>query len=251
MATYHLKKEERKYQLQKERLILYKDRNVFVKQLPSHVNDAELEKVCSVYGKVTSARVFVEKVKDQVTNDIVSVSKGYGFVCFDKVESAQKFIEDATHKHMKFWDSQIFAAIPETKTERKKRMSKPKRMPMFPMGMTPMPMQRPPFMWDPYMGMPMPPMMMERPMMPPQYPPMPHMPMMKPKIEYEQMDHNQLGEIIYERMIARRLEGETAGKITGMILEMDVKLIAELLVNDKELDSTIREAMKALGEKSK
>ena len=257
-AAYHLKKEERKTQLQKERLLRHKDKNIYVKNLPTSVNDAEFAKVCGEFGKVLSARVFVDKVKDQNSNEIVSVSKGFGFVCFEKIEMAKAFIDEVMNKGKKLWNVAIYAAIAESKKDRRKKMSaKPRRMgpPMgFPM---PMPMQRPPqFMWDPYMPMPMPPMMMERPpmmppMMPPQYPMMPmQAPMVKSKSEYESMDRNQLGELIYERVVMRGVTGEIAGKVTGMILEMDPKNIADLLVNQAEMETTFREAMKALSDKS-
>jgi RNA recognition motif-containing protein len=251
-AAYHLKKEERKTQLQKERLLRYKDKNIFVKNLPSSVNDAEFVKACSEFGKVLSARVFVDRVKDQNTNELVSVSKGFGFVCFEKIEDAKTFIDEVMTKGKKLWNVSLYAAIAESKKDRRKKLGmKTRRMgpPMFPM---PMPMQRPPpFMWDPYMPMPMPPMMMERQaMMPPQYPMMPMpMPMAKTKGEYESMDRNQLGELIYERVAMRGVSSEVAGKITGMILEMEPKSIADLLVNQNEMDATFREAMKALGVK--
>ena len=63
------------------------------------------------------------------------------------------------------------------------------------------------------------------------------------------MDRNQLGEIIYEKLISKKLPGETAKKIAGMILEMEQKQIIDILSNEKAMDLTVDEALKALGEK--
>jgi RNA recognition motif-containing protein len=56
---------------------------IVVKNLAAHMNNSELEQVCSAYGAVVRAKTFV---------DNRGVCKGYGFVLFDSVASARRAI---------------------------------------------------------------------------------------------------------------------------------------------------------------
>lgn len=58
--------------------------NLFVKNLNVSIDDLELEKLFSAYGKVTSAKVMYNKD---------GISKGFGFVCYSCPEEAKRALD--------------------------------------------------------------------------------------------------------------------------------------------------------------
>lgn len=85
------KKNERHRELQsqyaqrrEEKLNMFQGRNLYVKNIDDEVTDEELLKVFSEHGTVANAKI----MRDQTTN----ASKGFGFVCYNLPEDAQKSI---------------------------------------------------------------------------------------------------------------------------------------------------------------
>jgi polyadenylate-binding protein len=71
-------------QKREEKLNLFQGRNLYVKNIDDEVTDEELLKIFSEHGAVSNAKI----MRDPVTN----VSKGFGFVCYNLPEDAQKAI---------------------------------------------------------------------------------------------------------------------------------------------------------------
>lgn len=76
------------------RLELYKDRNLYVKDFPPETTDESLKEAFSQFGEVTSARVMIEVQQDYATKERKAISKGFGFVCFATKEEAKKALEE-------------------------------------------------------------------------------------------------------------------------------------------------------------
>jgi CUG-BP- and ETR3-like factor len=58
--------------------------NLFIYHLPRDITDADLATLFTSFGNVVSAKVFVDK--------ITSDSRGFGFVSFDSIQSAEAAI---------------------------------------------------------------------------------------------------------------------------------------------------------------
>uniref|UniRef100_A0A1B6FZD1 Polyadenylate-binding protein n=1 Tax=Cuerna arida TaxID=1464854 RepID=A0A1B6FZD1_9HEMI len=65
--------------------------NVYVKNLPEDVNDERLRELFERYGTITSAKIMYE-------DEEKTKSRGFGFVAFDKTESAEKAVEEMNNK---------------------------------------------------------------------------------------------------------------------------------------------------------
>ena len=141
-----LSKIERKKQLREERLKIFKDCNLYVKELPETVDDEKLKKGFEEFGKVVSAKVMMARKQEE--DKVVFVSKKFGFVCFSKKEEAKEAIAGSAKKQI--LDAMLYVAIAEKKEERRARLNR--TMMSYPMPMSmygfppPMPFgSRPPF----------------------------------------------------------------------------------------------------------
>ena len=73
---------KRRFDIMKaERQKMYQGVNLYVKNLDDSFTDEKLREVFGEFGKITSAKVMTDKN---------GASKGFGFVCFDNAESAEK-----------------------------------------------------------------------------------------------------------------------------------------------------------------
>ncbi|KAL0487997.1 polyadenylate-binding protein PABP-1 [Acrasis kona] len=135
------KKSERQSQLRDmfeklkiERLNKYKGVNVYVKNLDDTVDDEMLRKEFAGFGEITSAKVM---------RDDKDVSKGFGFVCFQNPEDAQKAIGEMSNKMV--GTKPLYCALAQRKDQRKQQLEQqyarrpvpnPQMMPGFapPMG---------------------------------------------------------------------------------------------------------------------
>jgi len=134
------KKSERQSQLRDmfekmkiERMNKYKGVNVYVKNLDDTIDDDMLRKEFEPYGEITSAKVM---------RDEKDVSKGFGFVCFQHPEEAQKAIQEMSNKMV--GNKPLYCALAQRKDQRKQQLEQqyarrpvpqPQMMPGFaPMG---------------------------------------------------------------------------------------------------------------------
>jgi len=111
-----LSMEEHKKKMREERYELFKDCNVYVKNLPDDVNDEELKSEFERFGHVTSARVMMEQRQDPTTGYIEMKSKGFGFICFSNQEEARKAVQGVTEQQL--FGRTLVASIAEKKEYR-------------------------------------------------------------------------------------------------------------------------------------
>ena len=272
--------EEHRKKMREERLKVYKDCNIYVKNLPDEADDEALKKAFEVFGHVNSARVMVEKRQESGSDKIQLKSKNFGFVCFSNKEEAKKAVTAVMEQQQPVLGRALYAAIAERKEDRIAKFSQ--SMYPVPMGMYGMPPpmyhppgprhRRPPYegrgrprpympeQMYPYMMPMMHPMMGRGPM--PQMPPMGQMPMGQPMPLYQTpvppsvpmeavrpeqglpQDKEQLGEYLYPLVESK--DQKNAAKITGMLLEMEIEQIHGIIRNPTQLDKWISEALKVL-----
>ena len=72
--------------------------NLIIKNIPLTAKEEDLEKIFGKYGPIVSIRI--QKSKTENKDKIELVSKGYGFVLFDKPEDAKKAMEDMDQKFL-------------------------------------------------------------------------------------------------------------------------------------------------------
>ena len=112
-----LSSEEHRKKLREERLRIYKDRNVYVKNFADGTTDEDLRKAFEPFGKVESARVMVERREDPATGKTELKSLGYGFICFSNKEDAKKAVTAAA-EGQQMMGRNLTVAIAEKKEER-------------------------------------------------------------------------------------------------------------------------------------
>ncbi len=271
-----LSKEEHKRKMREERLRLFKDCNLYVKNLPDDVNDETLKKGFEIFGQVISARVMMERKQDLSSDKVEYKSKNFGFVCFGNKEDAKRAIMTAPTQQI--FGRTLYVAIAEKKEDRMAKFTHGPFPPM-PMGFFGMPPMYPrggqryhrqPHEGRRQMNRPHPPHEgMYHPYMPPMmYPPqaMPGVPVPPPYIQPYQVqpmapmpapveqaqplpnDKEQLGEQLYP--LVEQKDSKNAAKITGMLLEMEVDQIHNIIRNPAQLDKWISEALKVLNSNS-
>jgi polyadenylate-binding protein len=241
-AAQHKTKAQRKQELR----ALPSDVNLYVKNLTPEIDDAGLKELFSEFGTIKSAKVML----DNVTH----LSRGFGFVVFETNEAASKAMADMNGKLVQ--GKELYVALKQTKSQRQAALAK-KFQSRGPMGM---PGQMPPHMMPRGLPMMMPPPF-GRPMMPPHMmgPPMPQLrrprfnaaPKPRP-LDVERMismdskqQKQEMGERLYP--LVQRIEPKLAGKITGMLLEMDTTELMMLIESsDDLLISKVNEAVAVL-----
>jgi len=291
------------------------DRTLFVKNLAETVTDKGLAEEFGKYGKIQSVKV----VKDNQTGK----SRGFAFICYEKVEEAVKAVGEMNGKRLN--DKELFVAVHQPKEERQRPNQPyggqfgrgfgpgrggfggrggfmqpsrgggymapggymqpgpygpnsmfrggPQRQPMMMPPRGPGPFQAPAdFPRQPgYPGRPMPMQMNQRPMGMggrPQMMPRPQQPMPQRQVptnsgpqrqvaatsgpltaqQLAQVDSKQQKQLIGERIFpqVQAIEPKLAGKITGMLLEMDNTELLHLLENKATLMEKVNEALHIL-----
>lgn len=268
-----LPKDERKKQQREERLRIYKDCNLYVKELANEINDEMLKSAFSEFGKVVSARVMMERRESKDGPGYEIASRNFGFVCFSNKEEAKKAIMES--KNRQILGRMLYVAVAEKKEDRQSKMNQPLPM-QYPYGPQPgyygpqpffqYPMPRNqrqrgrhhprPYGQYPTMpvmyheipqGMMMPPGMPQGMMPPPQMMPAPYQipPQVQPQPPQQNplpQDKEQLGELLYG--LVEKRSPDNAAKITGMILEMEIGQIQAIVRDTSQLDKWISEAKK-------
>jgi len=213
--------------------------NLFVKNLDSTVDDDKLKELFSSFGTIKSHKV----MRHRTTHE----SRGFGFVCFGTEADASKAMAEMNGKNILGKD--IYVGLAQKKKDRAALLAKEReKMNGGPMAPMPVPMGRGPF------GPPMPygnPDFIKRPpppgMMPMMHygaprpmPPMapagrpapgfygrrPPQPPSRPSVEHQQAKQ-EMGEKLYP--LVQTIEPQMAGKITGMLLEMEMSELRHLL----------------------
>ena len=96
--------------------------NLYIKNIPLTAKEEDLEKVFSKYGEITSIRIQKDKIENKDNkNKIELVSKGFGFISFDKPEEAKKALEEMDQKFLpgfEGWNKPLDIDYHLTKNER-------------------------------------------------------------------------------------------------------------------------------------
>jgi len=230
--------------------------NIYVKNFPLTWTDEMLAAKFEPFGAFRSAKVML----DNVTHG----SRGFGFVVFENNESASKAMAEMNGNVVE--GKELYVALAQTKDQRKAALAKqyasrsmggPGMPGMMLPHMMPGPYGRPPMMMPGPYGRPMmPPMMMQGlrppPMMSRRPPMMPSMKAGARGLDIDRMlgmdskqQKQELGERLYP--LVQRIEPKLAGKITGMLLEMDTTELMMLVESgDDLLIAKVNEAVQVL-----
>ena len=96
--------------------------NLHIKNIPLTVKEEDLTKIFTKYGNVISARIEKSKVeKKEEKGKFEIVSKGFGYISFDKPESAKNAMEDLDGKFLpgfESWSKPLIIELFMTKKER-------------------------------------------------------------------------------------------------------------------------------------
>ncbi|KNZ79173.1 Polyadenylate-binding protein, cytoplasmic and nuclear, partial [Termitomyces sp. J132] len=274
------KKAEREEELRRaheqarmEKLNKYQGVNLYIKNLEDDVDDDKLRAEFEPFGTITSAKVM---------RDDRSISKGFGFVCFSTPEEATKAVAEMNNKMI--GTKPLYVSMAQRREVRKQQLesqiaqrnhirAQQAAAAGIPGGYINGPMYYPPGPGYPPQGRSM--MGYSQPgMMPPRgarYPPAgmpvpgyaqgPPQPYGMPPTGYPNrgpprppaahaaspMEQKQMiGEVLYLRIV--ETQPELAGKITGMLLEMDNNELLRLLEDNEALNGKVTEALSVLNE---
>ncbi|PKU35191.1 polyadenylate-binding protein 1-like isoform x2 [Limosa lapponica baueri] len=202
--------------------------NLYVKNLDDGIDDERLRKEFSPYGTITSAKVMTEG----------GHSKGFGFVCFSSPEEATKAVTEMNGRIVS--TKPLYVALAQRKEERKAILTNQYMQRLATMRALPGPLlgsfQPPPGYFLP----PIPQVAEPAVHIQGQEPLTASMLAAAPPQEQKQM----IGERLYPLIHA--LHPSLAGKITGMLLEIDNSELLLLLESPDSLRSKIEEAVAVL-----
>ena len=271
----------------KERERIWKDRNVYIRGLPTRITEDELKEILRPYAAVESIHFpKITNIHYDADGNQVKVleNKGIAYVLFCTHDDAKKAIEAFSNKIIiedqnvkaKHWlpRKELKFLIRNSFQKRFPRQMYPQMFPMptmqsmSPMPMQPMPMppmQQPQMMRQPHSGpmqhqLPYGGMRNRAPGIPkaapaPIPPPMPPAPMSQPQAglppTFAQLPPQQKKQHIGEKIFHKVCEysnNTIAGKVTGMLLEMPEEDLVKLIQDDNHLRGKVQEAIAVLRE---
>jgi polyadenylate-binding protein len=117
--------------------------NLYIKNIPLTAKEEDLEKVFSKYGEITSIRIQKDKIENKDNKDKIElVSKGFGFISFDKPEEAKKALEEMDQKFLpgfEGWNKPLDIDYHLTKNERQFDDNQDSNIPNYNMNNNQMP----------------------------------------------------------------------------------------------------------------
>ncbi|KAG2236502.1 hypothetical protein INT48_000802 [Thamnidium elegans] len=209
------KKSEREDELRRqhdrvEKPAKYQGVNLYVKNLADDINDEILRHEFSKYGQITSAKV----MKDEVTG----LSKGFGFVCFASPEDATEAVIKMNGCRLS--SKEIYVALAQRKEDRRNYLETQQLRSVSPPNNK-------------------------------RLQPTEQVKAIPSQLTVESLEafspetqRQMLGERIYSYL--SDLYPQEAGKLTGMLLEMDKVQLVDLINNPKQLEYTAKEAIDVL-----
>jgi len=231
----------------KKKIEDWKKRNLFIKGFPITLTESQLTEIAQEYGKIDSVKILrTENIV--ITNNTTRpefISKGCGFVCFASPESASQAFVGLKMKKIEDKPLVVFFWKPKEELAKDLNMFKMKKMhaQMLQFGMIyPQMMPRggaaPRARFGRGEGIPVIPAKMPEPVKLP----------FDLKVFYESTPDVQkriLGENLYP-IVLENSNKKIAGKITGMLLEIEVDSLIKLLQNRNEVGVKVREAIEVL-----
>nr|XP_022345802.1 polyadenylate-binding protein 4-like isoform X3 [Crassostrea virginica] len=193
--------------IEMERINRYQGVNLYVKNLDDNIDDKRLRKEFAQFGTITSAKVMTEGGR----------SKGFGFVCFSSPEEATKAVTEMNGRIVVA--KPLYVALAPRKEDRKAHDAS-----QCMQRITSMRMQAPP----------------QAVIAQGQDPLTATMLATAPPQERKQM----LGERLFP--LISHMFPDLAGKITGMLLEIDNSELLHLLESQESLEAKVKEAVAVL-----
>lgn len=119
--------------------------NLLLKNIPLTAKEEDLEKIFSKFGVITSTRIEKNKIeKKEEKGKFELVSKGYGFISFEKPEDAKKALEEMDQKFLpgfEGWNKPLTIENYLTKKERQLVENQDMNISNYYMGAAPTPQQ--------------------------------------------------------------------------------------------------------------
>lgn len=264
---------KKKYEAQRmEQLTKYQGVNLYVKNLDNNITSEKLKELFAPFGTITSARVMTSDGK----------SRGFGFVCYSSPEEANKAISEMNQHIM--GGKPLYVALAQRKDVRHNQMRQqlnahnqmrmqqqqavggiaPQFMaplmypgqPGFVNGAAPgvrVPFPQPQMMVPPRGVPPMGQWQQQQPIkgqpnaVPAQFTPAASEPLEKVVANLPAEQQKQLiGEELYPRILAQdEIDEQLAGRITGMLLDMENAELFALLKDEAQLKEQVSDALEA------
>uniref|UniRef100_H2SPP9 Polyadenylate-binding protein n=1 Tax=Takifugu rubripes TaxID=31033 RepID=H2SPP9_TAKRU len=225
-------------QMKQDRMTRYQGVNLYVKNLDDGLDDERLRKEFSPFGTITSAKVMMEGGR----------SKGFGFVCFSSPEEATKAVTEMNGRIVA--TKPLYVALAQRKEERQAHLTNQYMQRMATVRAVPNPVLNP-YQPAPPSGYFMAAI--------PQYEPCPSTSMLPPAVLVQgqepltasmlasappQEQKQMLGERLFP--LIQDVHPSLAGKITGMLLEIDNSELLHMLESPESLRSKMDEAVAVL-----
>uniref|UniRef100_A0A8B9H1A6 Polyadenylate-binding protein n=1 Tax=Astyanax mexicanus TaxID=7994 RepID=A0A8B9H1A6_ASTMX len=201
-------------QMKQDRMTRYQGVNLYVKNLDDGIDDERLRKEFSPFGTITSAKVMMDGGR----------SKGFGFVCFSSPEEATKAVTEMNGRIVA--TKPLYVALAQRKEERQAHLTNQYMQRMASVRAVPNPVLNP---YQPNNGHSF-----------GQEPLTASMLAAAPPQEQKQM----LGERLFP--LIQNMHPTLAGKITGMLLEIDNSELLHMLESPESLRSKVDEAVAVL-----
>uniref|UniRef100_A0A671V734 Polyadenylate-binding protein n=1 Tax=Sparus aurata TaxID=8175 RepID=A0A671V734_SPAAU len=221
-------------QMKQDRMTRYQGVNLYVKNLDDGLDDERLRKEFSPFGTITSAKVMMEGGR----------SKGFGFVCFSSPEEATKAVTEMNGRIVA--TKPLYVALAQRKEERQAHLTNQYMQRMATVRAVPNPVLNP-YQPAPPSGyfMAAIPQVSHSCIAPAvhvqgQEPLTASMLAAAPPQEQKQM----LGERLFP--LIQNMHPSLAGKITGMLLEIDNSELLHMLESPESLRSKVDEAVAVL-----
>ncbi|MGH0177809.1 UNVERIFIED_CONTAM: hypothetical protein FKN15_004866 [Acipenser sinensis] len=214
-------------QIKQERIHRYQGVNLYVKNLDDGIDDERLRKEFAPYGTITSAKVMTD----------IGHSKGFGFVCFSSPEEATKAVTEMNGRIISA--KPLYVALAQRKEERKAILTNQYMQRLASVRAMPGPVAGS-YQSSGYFMSAVPQVMESAVHMRGQEPLTASMLASAPLQEQKQM----LGERLYPLIHA--MHPALAGKITGMLLEIDNSELLHMLESPESLHTKVEEAVAVL-----
>lgn len=221
----------------------WKKRNLFIKGFSQTLTESQLREICSEYGKVASVKILkLENIEYKEGSAVQTlVSKGCGFVCFAMQESATAAFSGLKNKKIEGASLIVHFWKPREELVKDINLMKMKRMQsqMMQFGMIyPQIMPRSQFQGR---MRPAPPMMMPKPQEAVKLP----FDLKTFEESAPEVQKRILGENLYP-IVLEKSNKKIAGKITGMLLEIEPGTLLKLLQSPGEVANKVAEAIEVL-----
>lgn len=97
-----------------ERIKQYSEINLYIKNLDDHITEEALTKEFSIFGSIRSLKI----MKDEKNN-----SKGFGFICFDAPEAAQRALAEMSNRTLPGSSKPLYVTFHEPREIRRQKLA--------------------------------------------------------------------------------------------------------------------------------